>query len=241
MKISLGPEFKHVISSLNEIVDSNLSLECKKTGLYCMAHDDATVCLIEVFIHQNSMLNYEVETGETLTVDMNLLQKIMKTIKYDSLHLTKTKKDTLMISSEGNRNCEFELPLLDTIDEHMEIPDIDYDCIFNMNKTIFQGVCKDLKQFGEEIIVRVTKDKITFSTKDEIECKIEVEEVEIENEESVDIQKKYDLKYFLKMLKANSLTSDITFYQSSDMPLVVEYKMENDEESYIRYYLGNMV
>ena len=42
------------------------------------------------------------------------------------------------------------------------------------------------------------------------------------------------------MLKANSLTSDITFYQSSDMPLVVEYKME-DEESYIRYYLGNMV
>ncbi len=240
MKISLGPDFKHIISSLNEIVDNQLTIECRKSGLYCMAHDDATVCLMEVFIHRDFMTEYDVTPGETFTIDMNLFQKIIKTIKYDTLHLTKTKQDTLLISSEGNRKCEFELSLLDTINEHMDIPEIDYDCIFSMEKTIFQGVCKDLKQFGEEVVLKVVgSENIIFSTKDEIECKIQVEEVEIENEENVKIEKKYDLKYFLKMLKASSLSSNVTFYQSTDMPLVVEYKIS--EESYIRYYLGNIV
>lgn len=240
MKISFGPNFKHIISSLNEIVDNQLTIECKKTGLYCMAHDDATVCLMEVFIHRDFLIEYDVIPGETFTVDMNLFQKIMKTIKYDTLHLTKT-KDTLLISSEGNRKCHFELSLLDTMNENMDIPEIDYECIFTIDKTIFQGVCKDLKQFGEEVVLKVVgNEKIIFSTKDEIECKIEVENVEIENEENTKIEKKYDLKYFLKMLKASTLSSNVTFYQSTDMPLVIEYKID-EEGSYIRYYLGNMV
>ncbi len=240
MKISVGPEFKHIISALNEIVDQNLMLECKKSGLYCMAHDDATVCLIEVFLHKDKMSTYDVNPGDVLGVDMNLLQKIMKTIKYDVLHMEKTKeKETLLISSEGNRKCEFELPLMDTIQDTMDIPEIDYECIFTMDKTIFQGLCKDLKQFGEDVVLKIVGDKVFFSTKDEIECKIEIEPSEIENEENIKLEKCYDLKYLLKMLKANSLTSDVSFYLSSDMPLVVEYKI--DEESYIRYYLGNMV
>lgn len=241
MKVSIGPDFKHIISALNEIVDNNLIFECKKSGLYCMAPDDATVCLIEAFIHTNSMSSYDIqEVGHLVSLDMNLLQKIIKTIKYDTLHLETTKKDTLLLKSEGDRKCEFELPLLDTMKEDMAIPEIDYDCIFTMNKTNFQGVCKDLKQFGEVVVLKVEGDKVFFSTKDEIECKIEVDNVEMENEENVTIEKKYDLKYFLKMLKASSLSSDVSFYFSKDMPLVVEYKMQ-DGESYIRYYLGHMV
>ncbi len=242
MKISIGQDFKHIIYALNEIINDNLIFECKKSGLYCMAPDDATVCLIEVFIHKDTMSLYEIDNnvGQLVSLDMNLLYKIMKTIKYDTLHLETTNQNTLMISSEGERKCKFELPLLDTMKEDMVIPEIDYDCIFTINKSNFQGVCKDLKQFGQEIVLKVDNNKVFFSTKDEIECNIELDNVQIENEDNDCIQKKYDLQYFLKMLKATSLSSDVSFYFSKNMPLVVEYKMP-DGESYIRYYLGNMI
>ncbi len=242
MKISIGPDFKHIVSALNEIVDNNLIFECKKSGLYCMASDDASVCLIEVFIHKDTITLYDVDNniGQLLSLDMNLFQKIMKTIKYDTLHLETTNKDTLFVSSEGERKCQFELPLLDTMKEDMTIPEIEYDCIFTMNKTNFQGVCKDLKQFGELITLKVNGTRVFFSTKDEIECNIEIDNFEIENEDNNCFEKKYDLKYLLKMLKASSLSSDVSFYCSKDMPLVVEYKMK-DGESYIRYYLGHII
>lgn len=242
MKISIGQEFKHIISALNEIINSNLIFECKKSGLYCMAPDDATVCLIEVFLHKDTMSVYDIENnvGQLISVDMNLLYKIMKTIKYDTLHLELfNNTNTLMISSEGERKCKFELPLLDTMKEDMVIPEIDYDCSFTINKSNFQGICKDLKQFGEVIVLKVDNNKVFFSTKDEIECNIELE-IHVDNEDNNSLEKKYDLQYFLKMLKASALSSDVSFYFSKNMPLVVEYKLE-DGESYIRYYLGNMI
>lgn len=236
MKLSLGQEFKHIILALNEMLEGNIILQCKKSGLYCKMADDASVCLIEIFLNKDQIIEYDVTEGEIIGIDMKLLHKIMKTIKYDTLHLTKN-KETLNIVSEGSRKCEFKLPLVDTLYDEIDIPEINYDCIFTMDKNSFQGVCKDLKQFGEEVVLKVA-DKIVFSTKDEIECKVEIE-TEIENENNIIIEKRYDLKYFLKMLKANQLSEEISFYQSFDMPLVVEYKIS--EESYIRYYLGNMI
>lgn len=236
MKISMGSELKHIIMSLNEMLDGNIVLECKKSGLYCKMADDATVCLLEVFISKDLMSEYTVSQGEIVGVDINLLNKIMKTIKFDKIDLETINNTTLKIVSEGQRKCEFELPLVDVVNEEMDIPDIDYDCNFTMETNAFQGVCKDLKQFGEEVVLKVS-DKVLFTTKDEIECKIEVN-AEIENEDNIVIEKKYDLKYFLKMLKGLTLTNEVFFYVSKNMPLVIEYKMD---ESYIRYYLGNMV
>jgi proliferating cell nuclear antigen PCNA len=243
MKLTFGQEFKHLVIALNEILDGHLILQFKKSGLYCKMTDDATICLIELFLHKNKIIQYDITEGETIGIDMKLLHKIMKNIKYDLIHLSKTSNETLKIITEGNnRKCEFELPLVDTIIDDINIPEINYDCIFTMDKTIFQTVCKELKQFGEDVTLTITNDtEILFCTKDEIECKIMVDVINIENEENIQLNKKYDLKYFLKILKANQISDDvISFYESQNMPLVIEYKMD-DMESYIRYYLGNNI
>lgn len=237
MKLSMGIELKHIILALHEILEGRLILECKKSGLYCKMMDDANVCLIETFIHTELMTEYNAMPGEVVSLDMGLLYKVFKTIKFDTIHLENT-QTSMKIVSNGQHKCEFEIPLIDTLLDDITIPNISYDCSFSMETSAFQGLCKDLKQFGELIVVDIQSNNIIFSARDEIECKLELPNLCLENKDNHHIQKQYDLKYFLKMLKANTLAKNVWFYVSQTMPLVVEYKIE---QSYIRYYLGNII
>ena len=234
----MGPEFKHMIVAINEMVEGNILLECKKSGLYCKTIDDATICLIEIFIDKEHMSEYTVNEGDVLGLNINLLNKALKTSNKPEIITLEQNDYHLKVISHGSRKCEFEIPLVDILKDDMHIPEIDYDCSFQMTSTAFSGTCKDLKPFGDQVLLKIS-DGVEFSIQDELKCTISVDVEEIENEDNIKMEKKYDLKYLLKMLKAGNLSTEVNFYVSDTMPLVVEYKI--NEESYVRYYLGNIM
>merc|ERR1711933_319957 len=85
----------------------------------------------------------------------------------DSLKLRwQNDADTLNFQCENNeddRISDFDLKLMQIESEHMEIPEQQYKVIAKLPSSEFQKICRDLKEFGETMQVKASKDGITFS------------------------------------------------------------------------------
>lgn len=63
---------------------------------------------------------------------------------------------------------EFELKLLDIDSENHDIPDMEYESVVTMSASEFQRICSNLTSWGENLIIKTNKKKITFSVTGDI-------------------------------------------------------------------------
>ena len=110
----------------------------------------------------------------------------------------------------------------------------------------FQRICKDLSILGDTVTIAVGKDGVKFSVAGEmgsgnmtirpnssVDTK-EDEQVEVNFEEPVALN--FALRYLNFFTKATPLSGTVIVSLSKDVPLVVEYRIE--EMGHIRYYLA---
>merc|ERR1712146_653282 len=71
-------------------------------------------------------------------------------------------------SGEDDRIADFELKLMQIESEHMEIPEQQYKVVAKMPSAEFLKVCRDLKEFGETMQVRASKEGIKFSVQGDV-------------------------------------------------------------------------
>merc|ERR1712137_551076 len=67
-----------------------------------------------------------------------------------------------------DRISDFDLKLMQIENEHMEIPEQQYKVVVKMPSSEFQKICRDLKEFGETMQVKTSKEGITFSVQGDI-------------------------------------------------------------------------
>lgn len=129
--------------------------------------------------------------------------------------------------------------------EHLGIPDTEYQCIVQMPAAEFQRICREISIIGDTVQISASKEGVKFSVngdmgsgnvmlrqntaveKDELPTVIELED---------DVSLTFALRYLNFFTKATSLSDSVTLKMSKDVPLVVEYKME--DLGHIRYYLA---
>ena len=137
------------------------------------------------------------------------------------------------------------MKLMNIEEEHLGIPDTDYDAIIKMPSVEFQRVVRDLSQFGDSVVVSTTKDGVHFSVKGDLgngniklaqtaNVEKDDEAVIIEIQEPVTLT--FAFRYLNMFTKATSLTSQVILSMSPDIPLMVEYNI--GKLGYIRYYLA---
>ena len=110
----------------------------------------------------------------------------------------------------------------------------------------FQRICKDLSILGDTVTIAVGKDGVKFSVAGElgsgnmtirsntsVDTK-EEDQVEVQFEEPVALN--FALRYLNYFTKATPLSGTVLLSLSKDVPLVVEYRLE--EVGHIRFYLA---
>merc|ERR1712060_408165 len=106
-------------------------------------------------------------------MNVESLRKVFKICgPSDSLKLKwQNDVDTINFQCENNeddRIADFDLKLMQIESEHMEIPEQQYQVVVKMPSSEFQKICKDLKEFGETMQVKASKEGITFSVNGDI-------------------------------------------------------------------------
>lgn len=166
----------------------------------------------------------------------------------------------------GQRFSEFELNMMDIESEHLGIPETNYKCIVVMSSGEFQRIIRDIGILGDAITIGVNKEGIRFSVKgdtgngsilqrqsskladveeeeadDKKKKKKKDEKADGESKTSITVDEPVELKFALRYLnhftKATPLSDTVSLYLSENVPLMVEYKVEEDMGS-IQFYLA---
>lgn len=137
-----------------------------------------------------------------------------------------------------------ELKLMEIDAEQLAIPDTEYQCTVKMPSAEFQRIIRDLQVLGDTCTISCTKEGIKFSVSGTIgtgnilirsnasdEPK---EQVVIDMQEPVELN--FALRYLNFFTKATPLSDQVVICMSPDVPMVIEYPIE--EVGHVKFYLA---
>jgi proliferating cell nuclear antigen len=242
---------------LRKVVDAmkdlckDVNFDCSEKGLQVQSMDSSHVALVSLMLRESAFSDFKCDRPTSLGMNVDSLGKILKMCgPNDSLKLS-SKQDGDVVSfqcesGEDDRIAEFELKLMQIESEHMEIPEQQYKVVAKMPSAEFQKICRDLKEFGETMQVKASKEGITFSVQGDVgagnvmlkprESDKPEERVTLTVHEPVSAT--FALRYLVNFAKAAPLSGQVELGLGPDAPLLVKYDLERAENGHMQFYLA---
>lgn len=168
-----------------------------------------------------------------------------------------------------DRVSEFELTLNEIDLEKLTIPDSEYTATVKMPSGEFQRIVSSLNTLGDSVTIQVADAGVKFSVTGPTNGSINVaSNADVDDDASTTITRSEDItlsfamRYMSYFTKATGLSSAVTLSLSSEVPLAVEYQIDDNsaaaaavkgegedkkkvkiapkkrQRGYIRYYLA---
>ncbi|ERM95128.1 hypothetical protein AMTRI_Chr07g30850 [Amborella trichopoda] len=244
-----GSLLKKVMEAIKDLV-TDANFECSSTGFSLQAMDSSHVALVALLLRSEGFEHYRCDRNLSMGMNLNNMSKMLKCAGNDDIITIKADDGgdivTFMFESPSqDKISDFEMKLMDISSEQLGIPESEYQSIVRMPAAEFQRICKDLSSIGDTVIISVTKEGVKFSTRGDIGsanivCRQNTsvdkpeEATVIEMKEPVSLT--FALRYMNSFTKATPLSNSVSLSMSSDLPLVVEYKIA--DMGYLRFYLA---
>jgi len=241
---------KKILDSIKDLVNV-ANFDCSSNGISLQAMDSAHVALVSLLLRNDGFEQFRADRTLALGIDLGSMTKILKCAGNDDVVTIKSDDDadtiTFTFESKGkDKVSDFELKLMTIEAEVLGIPDTEYSAVVQMPAGEFQRITRDLQVLGDTVIISAGKDGVRFSVNGELgngnilirpsdsaDTK-EGEETTIEAKEPVSLT--FALRYLNFFTKATALSDSVRLSMSKDVPLVVEYRIE--DMGYVRYYLA---
>jgi len=241
---------KKILESVKDLV-TDANFDCSSSGIALQAMDSSHVSLVNMLLRSDGFEHFRCDKTLTLGINLNSFAKILKCSGNDDIVTLKAEDATDAItfmfeSPRQDRISDFELKLLNIDSETLGIPDTEHQTQVKMPAAEFQRICRDLTILGDTVVIAASKEGIKFSVKGDLGAGNivvrptsnvdgkEDDKTTIEINEPVSLT--FALRYLNFFTKATPLSSSVTLSLSKEVPLVVEYKIE--DMGYIRFYLA---
>jgi len=248
-RLEKGDILKKTMDALKDLIKEAV-WDVSGQGLSLQSMDSSHVSLVQVTLRTEGFETFRCDKNLALGVNMDTMGKLMKCAANDDAITLKSEDNGDLLglvfeSKSGDKSSEFEMKLMDLDIEQLGIPEQDYSCTIKMPSTEFARICKDLSNIGESVQITVTKAGVTFSAKGDIgSAKINLTQgANVDKEEDsviIDMQEAVNLTFALRYLnfftKATPLSSQVILSLSPEVPLVVEYDIE--DIGHVKYFLA---
>jgi proliferating cell nuclear antigen len=249
-RMTEGAMLKKITESMKDLV-TEANFDCSTTGISLQAMDSSHVSLVALLLRADGFDHFRCDRNISLGINLGSMGKVLKCCNNGDIVTLKADDNadamTFMFENQSaDRISDFELKLMDIDSEHLGIPDTEYKSTVKMPAGEFQKICRDLSILGDTVTIAVAKDAVKFSVTGEmgsgnmtikennsVDTK-EEEKVTVEAEEPVTLN--FALRYLNFFTKATPLSASVVLHLSKDVPLVVEYQIE--ELGHIRFYLA---
>lgn len=248
-RLKQGSILKKLLESIKDLV-TEANFDCSSAGMSLQAMDSSHVSLVALFLRKEGFELYRADRNISLGINLQNMAKILKCSGTDDVITLKAEDngdqvEFMFESPKQTRNSHFQLKLMDIDSEHLGIPDTEYKCIVKMPSAEFKRICSEITVIGDTVKISASKDGVKFSVAGDmgtgsITCKQnaavddEKDAVQIKLEEEVSLT--FALRYLNSFAKATPLSTMVSLKMSPDVPLVVEYAIE--DIGHIRYYLA---
>jgi proliferating cell nuclear antigen len=250
-RVEQGGVLKKIMESIKDLVNE-ANFDCSSTGISLQAMDSSHVSLVALYLREEGFSHYRCDRNMSLGINLASMSKILKCSGNDDTITLKAEDNGSEVffmfeNSQQTRVSHFSLKLMDIDSEHLGIPDTEYQCIVKMQATEFQRICKEIAIIGDTVKISASKEGVKFGVSGDlgtgsIVCKSnsavdDDEAVVIKVEEEVNLT--FALRYLNFFAKATPLSGSVTLKMSPDVPLVVEYKIQEEGEmGHLRFYLA---
>ncbi|XAR65891.1 hypothetical protein NMG60_11011885 [Bertholletia excelsa] len=249
LRLVQGTLLKKVMESVKDLV-TDANFDCSATGFSLQAMDSSHVALVALLLRSEGFEHYRCDRNISMGMNLANMAKMLKCAGNDDIVTIKADDGTdcvtfMFENPNQDKISDFEMKLMDIDSEHLGIPEAEYDAIVRMPSAEFARICRDLSSIGDTVVISVTKEGVKFSARGDIGtaniiCRQNTSIDKPEEATIIEIRQMVSLTFALRYMnsfaKATPLSSQVTISLSSDLPVVVEYKVA--EMGYIRYYLA---
>ncbi|KAJ6303062.1 hypothetical protein OIU77_017023 [Salix suchowensis] len=237
LRLVQGSLLKKVLEAIKDLVN-DANFDCSSSGFSLQAMDSSHVALVALLLRSEGFEHYRCDRNMSMGMNLGNMSKMLKCAGNDDII-------TIKGDDAQDKIADFEMKLMDIDSEHLGIPEAEYQAIVTMPSSEFARICKDLSSIGDTVVISVTKEGVKFSTRGDIGTanivlrqNTTVDKPEdatvIEMNEPVSLT--FALRYMNSFTKATSLSNTVKISLSSELPVVVEYKIA--EMGYVRFYLA---
>ncbi|KAL7420896.1 proliferating cell nuclear antigen [Cryptotrichosporon argae] len=171
-RVKQASVLKKLLDAIKELVTDG-NLDCSDEGIALQAMDNSHVALVSLKLVAEQFEAYRCDRNIPLGVNLTSLTKILKCAKDNDVVTLKAADDAdslglVFESPKEDRVGEYEMKLMDIDQEHLGIPDTQYDATITMSSAEFQRICRDLAALGESVKIEASKEGVRFSSEGEV-------------------------------------------------------------------------
>lgn len=251
-KLEQAALWKKIVEAIKDLV-ADVNIECQAGGISLQALDTTHVSLVALKLKASAFDPWICDRNVTLGLNMNTLGKILKCAGNDDAVTLRSEDNsdhlTFIFETKGrDKVSEFQLKLINIEAETLAVADQEYRAVVTMPSSEFQRVCRDLSMIGDTVTIDVSKEGVRFVSQGAIgvgnilikknsAADKEDEQVDISLEEPIALN--FGLRYLTLFSKAASLSSRVRLGMGTELPLEVEFKIE--DKGYVKFFLAPKV
>ena len=243
---------KNFSSEIEIIVDEN--------RLYAQGMDGSHCCLYELVLNNNWFCEYKVEKSYVLGLNCEMLSKVLNCLATEQfIEMSyNEKKDNLQmvlkpLEGESGIVKVFQIPLMDTESELLEIPDSEFSADVEMISSQFSELVNQLSIFGTDFEINCGENIVIVGKGENGSMNAVINEDDIISyaiEEDTELKLTYSGLYINLITSFSKINKKMQIHFSEDIPMKIQYGMDSfmdgndsdDEDSedsnFIRFFLA---
>ena len=243
MKCLTSEEWKIIVAALQNLTEE-AAFDVDSGGVKFRAMDPSHIALVDLCWDASGFEKFEFEPGkekkeDRFAVRVEDFAKIIKRAdKNDSISISRSSSDALLIRMGENREFEFHLLDKSAVAGNTPLPKLNLVSKFMINRAVFDSVLEDISVLTNHVRIRAEPaGTVTFSGKgDAGNAKIVFAKDELAKFESPqESDAVYSLEYVQKVLKPASSGSEfVEFSFASKMPMTASLNVGDPSKSRLK-------
>lgn len=225
LKLDSPRLFSEIISIISELV-TEVRLKISKESVSLTALDPANVAMAYFNIPADLFSQYNVNSDETLGVNLDSLKAVLRRCGPSSTLLLETSENTLKLSIQDKIKRDFTLALIDIEGDEKEMPKWEFKSVIKMDSTALAEVIEDCAIVSDACTFIAEPNKFIVEAHGLNSARIEFssDEIEIHSDNST---ARFSVEYLMKFMKGTKVSDKVSINFSDNHPMRINFPTGN--------------
>lgn len=213
--------FATLINIISELV-TEVRLKITREGMKLVALDPANVAMVYFNIPAELFSQFDLEKDETLGVNLENLNSVLKRCGLGSSLLLQREENTLKLTIKDKIKRDFTLALISVEGEDREMPQWEFKSVIKMDAQVFVEVVEDCLVVSDACTFTAEPNKFIVEARGLNSARAEFtsDEIEIYSDHS---NARFSLEYLAKFIKGSKISNRVELNFSDNHPMRINF------------------
>ncbi|KXB07752.1 hypothetical protein AKJ51_00115 [candidate division MSBL1 archaeon SCGC-AAA382A20] len=232
--MSTSKIWKNSIGAISNIIDEG-AFNFSSEGVKMEAMDPSHVAMVDFHISSSAFEEYSVDESTSIGLDLIELNKIISRAgKNDEVILeVSDERDRLNLTFMGASTRRFSIPIIDTAEEEIPSPDLDFTAKAKIQAGVIKDGIKDTSLISDNVNVTLSEEEFKMMSESDTgsaETEVSKKEDVVRNLEVNEPSKAmYNIDYLSDIMKASSSGDFTTVRAGKDIPIQIVFSMADGD------------